>query len=125
MDNENRKFTVVSFFVLASLVGLVTNLVCQRIFFTLKLPGILGYPPRVWSLSIAVLVGVALFVALSANRRATGYTDEVFAELRKTTWPAGRETTLSTVVVSVLVGIAALMFFLMDTVWGLLFKALL
>ncbi len=125
MDNENRKFTVVSFFVLASLVGLVTNLLLAQIFFSLKLPALLGYPPRVWAVAAAVLTGLILFVALMTNGRATGYSDEVFAELRKTTWPAGRETALSTVVVSVLVGAAALMFFLMDTVWGLFFKALL
>jgi len=125
LDNENRKFTVVSFFALSALVGIILNLLFSQIFFALKLPAILGYPPRIWAVGLAVALGLILFVGLNANNRSTTFIDEVFAEMRKTTWPSGRETSLSTVVVSVLVGIAALMFFLMDTVWGLFFKTLL
>ena len=71
------------------------------------------------------VIGVVFFIALNLNNKATGFIDDVFAEMKKTTWPNTKETTSSTIVVSIMVGIAALMFFLMDYFWGIFFQLIL
>lgn len=54
-----------------------------------------------------------------------GFGQEVVLELSKVTWPAERETALSTGVVLVMMGIASLLLFVMDSIWGTLTKGLL
>mgnify|MGYP001596990919 CR=1 FL=1 len=50
--------------------------------------------------------------------RANGFFNEVALELGKVTWPQRKETVASTGVVIFLVGIAALILFLIDFLWG-------
>lgn len=73
----------------------------------------------------AVMLGVVAFFVLSKNAKATAFMSEVVVELSKVTWPVRRETLLSTVVVVVLVGIAAIILALFDALWGTLSEKIL
>ncbi len=84
-----------------------------------------GLSARQTSLALSVLGGLTIFFVLALSAKATGFIDEVFSELKKTTWPKLQETGISTAVVSIMIGVAALILFFMDTVWGLFFKTLL
>ena len=71
---------------------------------------------------IAAAMGVATFVILLRNARVVAFTNEVLTELGKVVWPARKETALSTVVVSVLVAICAIILFFFDVIWGALVR---
>lgn len=71
---------------------------------------------------VAVAFGVATFVILIKNVKIVEFTNEVITELGRVVWPARKETVLSTGVVSVLVGVCSIIFFLFDMVWGMLVK---
>ncbi len=75
-------------------------------------------PPDV----IAVLAGLAAFIVLVKNQRVNLFISEVIGELSKVVWPNRKETVLSTGVVSILVGICAVILFLFDTLWGSIIK---
>ncbi|MBI2338823.1 MAG: preprotein translocase subunit SecE [Deltaproteobacteria bacterium] len=60
----------------------------------------------------------AAFVILKRNRQAGDFMGEVVAELGKVTWPLKKETLVSAVIVVVMVGIAAVILSIFDTVWG-------
>ena len=128
MENENRKFTVLSFVAFAGIIAVILNLLIAQILFALKLGGnsvLIGLSAKQVSLGGACVLGVFTFLFLMLNKTSTQFIDEVFSELRKTTWPNMKETGLSTVVVTVMIGMAALAFFFMDSVWGLFFRTLL
>ena len=71
---------------------------------------------------IAAAMGVATFVILVRNARVVAFTNEVLTELGKVVWPVRKETALSTVVVSVLVAICAVILFFFDVIWGALVR---
>lgn len=125
MDSDNRKLTVLSFIILSGIVAYVLYLSLTLVADLARFGGSnvfgTGYSWTLVGGSVAGLLGFTLFLVLSLNARATEFTDEVFAELKKVTWPSSRETAASTVVVSVMVVIAALMFLLMDMLWGSFF----
>lgn len=82
--------------------------------------------PADWIVSpvdmLAVAFGVATFLVLLKSARVGSFTNEVITELGKVTWPNRKETVLSTGVVSVLVGICAIILFLFDMLWGAVVK---
>ena len=65
----------------------------------------------------AFLTGFATFIFLIRSTKAGNYLTEVIAELAKVTWPNGKETVLSTGVVSVMLAIATVCILIFDTVW--------
>jgi preprotein translocase SecE subunit len=67
---------------------------------------------------IAIGCGLATFIVLLKNTAVNSFTNEVITELEKVVWPNGKETVLSTGVVSVLVGICSVILFLFDMLWG-------
>ncbi len=71
---------------------------------------------------ISIVLGAAVFVVLLRSEAVNVFTNEVITELGKVTWPQRKETVLSTGVVSVLVGICAVILFLFDMVWGAVVK---
>lgn len=128
METENRRFTILSFFIFSALCGYVFYLALSLIADLFKFGGsnvLWGYPWAIVGGAIATIVGLILFIALSVNKTALDFIDDVFAELRKTTWPTPKETSASTVVVTIMVGIATLMLFVMDWIWGIVFRILL
>jgi len=78
--------------------------------------------PADWMVSpvdmLAVAMGIVTFVVLLKNQRVNTFTNEVLTETGKVTWPNRKETVLSTGVVSVLVGICAMILFGFDMLWG-------
>ena len=78
--------------------------------------------PADWMVSpvdmLAVVMGIVTFVVLLKNQRVNTFTNEVLTETGKVTWPNRKETVLSTGVVSVLVGICAVILFGFDMLWG-------
>lgn len=73
--------------------------------------------------SFAVAAGAGLWAR--RNPRANGFFNEVVLELSKVTWPNRKETVASAGVVIVLVAIASLILFMMDTLWGTMIKGVL
>lgn len=67
---------------------------------------------------ISAAAGIATFIILIKNAKVVEFTNEVITELQKVVWPDKKETVLSTGVVSVLVGICAMIFFGFDMIWG-------
>ncbi len=73
----------------------------------------------------AGVIALILLIGFSMNAKATGFIDEVFAELHKSTWPNANETFRTTVAVTIMVGLAALVLAAMDWFWGVVFRAIL
>ncbi len=131
METNFRKFTYLSFLIIAGLVALVGYLLGETLLVAFKVPTQLrafGESSTLILNHAAVagifsgVLGLGSFFGLSFNRKAVEYTDDCVAELTKVTWPTQKETTASTIVVCVMVLIAALIFFLMDLVWSNLFR---
>lgn len=83
----------------------------------LHLPLIRGWDVNTPDL-IALVLGVAAYLALKTNDTAKGFTAEVIIELSKVVWPPRKETLVSAVVVIVMVGIASLLLVTVDLFWG-------
>lgn len=71
---------------------------------------------------VAASAGLAAFIILFKSERVNIFANEVITELVKVVWPSRKETVLSTGVVSVLVGICAMILFVFDMMWGSLVK---
>ncbi len=128
MDSDNRKYTLLSFFLVSALTAYILYLFSTQIVDWLKWGGsnvLFGYSWPVVGGVVCGLIGVILLIVLSTNTTSTTFIDEVFSELQKTTWPNMKENSISTVVVSVMVGLAALVLFCIDYIWGVFFKAIL
>lgn len=63
---------------------------------------------------VAIVVGVSMYRNVTVNTLA----NEVAAELKKVTWPTGKEVKVATVVVVVMAIISALILGLFDAVWS-------
>ena len=101
--------------------GFLTWLLARELVATVWV--LVGAPmPVDWMVSppdlVAAAFGVVTFVLLVRSAKVNEFTNEVITELSRVVWPARKETVLSTGVVSVLVGICALIFFLFDMLWG-------
>ena len=120
METESRKLSILSFLILSALCSYAFYLFSTEVANWLKIGGanvLFGQPWPVVGGTISSLLGLIGFLILSTNQKTTEFTDEVFGELKKVTWPTGKETAASTLVVSVMVIIAAVMFLIMDMVW--------
>lgn len=126
MDSENRKFTVLSFLSLSAIVAYVLYLILTEFADIFRFGGSnvmgtgLAWP--VFGGSLSGILGLVAFIIMMNKAQWVDFTDDIFAELKKTTWPNFKETSASTVVVSIMTLIAALMFLVMDLIWGGLFK---
>lgn len=127
METESRKLSILSFLILSALCSYAFYLFLTELANWLKLGGanvLFGQPWPVVGGTISSVVGLIGFLILSTNQKTTEFTDEVFGELKKVTWPTGKETAASTLVVSVMVIIAAVMFLIMDLIWKAFFDFL-
>lgn len=128
MDSEFRKYTVLSFFLFSAISGYCVYLFATQIADWMKIGGsnvVAGLPWSVVGGGIATLAGLLLFMGLTMNQRATGFIDEVYGEVFKVTWPTQKELTSSTLVVTIMVLLAALVLAVMDYFWGGFFNFLL
>jgi preprotein translocase subunit SecE len=131
LETNLRKFTYLSFLIIAGLVTLVIFKFSEAMLVFLKVPTQLRplgdgsdliFNHAAVAGVICGVLGLACFFVLAFSKKAVDFSDECVAELWKVTWPTQKETTASTVVVSVIVLVAALLFFLMDQVWSNLFS---
>lgn len=125
MESNFRKYTSLSFLSLSGLCAYVLYLILTQVADFARIGGSNVFETGLsWPVvggSTAGLLGLVMFVILMTNSKALNFSDDVFIELSKTTWPTLKETGASTVVVSVLVLIAAIVFLLMDMLWGSVF----
>lgn len=71
---------------------------------------------------LATLMALTFFVILLKSEKVNLFTNEVITELSEVVWPARKETVLSTGVVSILVGICAVILFGFDMIWGIMVR---
>lgn len=75
-----------------------------------------------WVVSPSDIVGIAvgffLFLFLVRSSKATKYLEECLAELMKVSWPKGKESVMSTGVVTILIGIATALVVVMDLLFS-------
>jgi preprotein translocase subunit SecE len=117
MNNENKKWIIISFLALSAIVWYVTE---KILFGIVDLLGITVYSLlgdfTVLSAG-AVIPALGLFFYFQRNSRNVGFTNEVILGLKKIVWPPRKETTASTVIVLVLVFIAASILGIFDFFW--------
>ncbi len=134
MESNHRKFTYLTFLCLAGLAALIGFKFGETILVLLKIPtqfralgddSSLVFNHASMAGILSGVVGLATFFVLSFNTKAVDYTDDCISELTKMTWPTQKETTASTIVVTIMILVAALIFFVIDTVWTNFFHWLL
>lgn len=131
MEQVNyRKFTTLTFLLLAALFGFLFFRGLTQVLDWMKMTATVsqavgGFSWTMVGGGISGIAGFALFLGLSLNKKATSFFDEVFGEAQKVTWPTGKETYASTAIVVVMVLAAAVMLFLLDNIWNWFFKFLL
>jgi len=74
---------------------------------------------------LAFVVSAGLWLWARRYQRANIFLNEVAAELSKVTWPERKETVSSAGVVVVLISIAALILFLIDSLWRVAIQGML
>ncbi len=91
----------------------------EQVWAIFRLPLFSDWPvqlPAVVALGLSLLA----FSMVKRNKKVVTFLDEVSLELAKVTWPNGKETMASTGVIIIMVGIASVILFLFDTLWGTL-----
>ncbi|MDO8519672.1 MAG: preprotein translocase subunit SecE [Deltaproteobacteria bacterium] len=111
-----KKWVNLSFALASLLLVLVFKQVLDVVWDTFRLP--VSQLPLNWSTMIGVVLGVLVFFGLQKTSKVVLFMSEVVLELSKVTWPVKKETALSAVIVAIMVGIASVIMFLFDTVWG-------
>jgi len=128
VESENRKYTTLALLVFSAICGFIFYKASTQVVDIFKWGGSQVLFGQSWQVVGGVgsgLFAFILFLILTLNEKVTTFLDEVFIELRKTTWPTSKETGASTLVVSIMVGIAGILFFMMDFMWGIVFGILL
>ncbi len=122
--NPNKKYLDLGLGVLALIVWAMLRQLFMLGWDLLRLPVYESLPVGIPDILAFVLAMIA-FVVLKRNAKVTEFGLEVISELSKVTWPTRKETVVSTGVIIVMVGIASLLMFVIDTVWGTLTRSFL
>src|SRR5262245_39983441 len=122
--NPNKKWLDLGLGGLALVAWLMSRQLFNAVWDFFRLPVPESFPVGVPEI-LAFLLGVAVFVVLRRQARVQEFGLEVISELSKVTWPTRKETVISTGVIMVMVGIAAVLLFFFDTGWGTLPKTFL
>ena len=106
MENTNSKILTMSFALAGALCGITVHLLIKI------LSGAFGVIARMTDTDLVrhglpVATGLIVFAALQFNPRVLAWAEEVVAEVRKVTFPSGRETSAMTVVVVIFVLVAS------------------
>jgi preprotein translocase subunit SecE len=75
-------------------------------------------PSELYVTLFAGVVALVTGIALYRNERTYGLVNEVCAELKKVSWPTGKEVKAATVVVIIMTIISALILGFFDLVWS-------
>lgn len=122
--NSNKKYLDLAFGVISLIVWAVFRQLITFGWEFLRLPIYESLPVGIPDI-ISFVFAIAAFLILKRNVKVTEFGLEVISELLKVTWPTRKETVISTGVIVVMVGIASVMMFLIDTVWGTLTRSFL
>ena len=118
---RNKKAVSVIFLACGTVTGFLFSELLASLWILAHLP-----QPADWivvpSDAIAAVIGIATFVILTKSSKVVAFTNEVITELAKVIWPNPKETVMSTGVVSVLVGLCAMILFGFVVLWGAVVK---
>lgn len=117
MNNENQKWVVLSYIIIAFLVWYVVSSFFFSVFEMVKIPNhyLFGAFPVTGILAFAL--ALALLIYVFKNAEISLFSNEVVGELRKVTWPNKKETSGSTLVVVIVVIIFAVILGIFDFIW--------
>ncbi len=121
---QTQKWVNLGLLIASTAIFLFLNQLFSSLWDLARLPRPAEWPiePSQW---ISFTAAVAAGFSARRSERANRFLNEVALELGKVTWPQRKETVASAGVVIVLVGIAALILFLMDILWGTAIRGLL
>lgn len=130
METSYRKFTVLALLVLSALFGYLffeaLTAVLDAFRLTTTVTSWVGnYSWNVVGGVASTAIALMGFVVVANNAKAVGFGDEVFAEVKKVTWPGRQDTTRSTIVVVIMVTIAGVFLLIVDNLWNWIFQRLL
>jgi preprotein translocase SecE subunit len=81
--------------------------------------GYFGTSPSEFKMSLVAAIGaIVVGVSLYRNDRIYHLANEVTSELKKVTWPTGKEVRSATMVVIIMAVTSAVILFLFDLVWS-------
>jgi len=116
MDNNQQKWVNLSFVAASLLLAYVIFVLAMKFSVVLDLDGRVQSLDRVL-MGVSVLIGALMFVGLYKSRVASGFMNEVVAEVSKVTWPTNNETFKGTIAVLIAVTIAGIVLWTVDSVW--------
>ncbi len=130
LETSYRKFTVLALLVLSALFGYLffeaLTAVLDAFRLTTTVTSWVGnYSWNVVGGVASTAIALMGFVVVANNAKAVGFGDEVFAEVKKVTWPGRQDTTRSTIVVVIMVTIAGVFLLIVDNLWNWIFQRLL
>ena len=119
--NRSKKTVSLIFLACGLIVWLLFKEILQTVWAIAHLP-----IPDGWMIEpselIAIAAGLATFIIMIKNMKVVNFSNDVLTELGKVIWPNRKETALSTVVVTILVAICAVILFSFDMLWGALVR---
>ena len=116
MDNNQQKWVNLSFVAASLLLAYVLYLLSLKFSVLLDVEGRIGSLDKIL-MAGAAAVGFGCFLALNRSGVATGFMNEVVAEVAKVTWPTSNETFKATIAVLIAVTIAGVVLWLVDGFW--------
>lgn len=119
-----KKYIDLGLLLAAVAVGFLLQQFLLQLWDLFHLPLMENLPVSLPSL-LAGLIALGLFLFFRSNAKSYNFLGEVATELAKVTWPSRQETVASTGVIIVMVGIASLIMFGFDALWGTLTARLL
>lgn len=125
MENTNNKIITMSLMTLSILLWIIVKVVTETV------AGMAAGPVgRALNTDFAmhvmpVLLAVVVFFVLQFNKKVTAWADEVVTEIRKVVWPSRKDTIAMTIVVCIMLAIAAVVVGGFDIVSGYTIDALL
>lgn len=122
--NRYRKWINLGLFLTVLAFGFLLAQMLAQVWEIFRLPLFENWPLSLPS-AIALAVGVAVLIGLRSQPKVMGFLEDVANELSKVSWPNPQETIASTGVIIVMVGIASLLMFMFDTLWGTLTRSFL
>lgn len=116
MENNQQKWVNLSFVAASLLLAYVLFVLATKFSVVLDFEGRIRSLDKIL-LGGSALIGVLAFLALNKSAVASGFMNEVVAELAKVSWPGQDETLKGTIAVLIAVTIAGAIFWLIDNVW--------
>ena len=113
MENDNKKFLVISYVALAALAAFVMSLLFHTFSASSDLIARLTANELVRH-GVPLLIGFGVFAALQFNPKVSVFGEEVITEVKKVVWPSRKDTFAMTIVVCVMVITAGIFLGLVD-----------